>query len=363
MALYYINGNQYSKEMVQSLSRDDFSRMVILNHPQKLYKYYPNTIDVNTHRNYSFEALENNTVYLQTPTKFDDPYDSKVYLDEEQFAKRRIMHYASLCNFIIDPEWDINRLMYEFAMFLYPHSSSIQGLEVLFGILGDKNNYVDLTHDSFVLKLLNTLYTNNGSNDSWQKAFYEAIHAEFVSTRNTLVERFRVACFTTTPYSMLMWAHYANSHQGFCVEYEFPALEEKYSNLLSGLFPVIYTNERNSVLEQFVQDLESPIVSDEVLWPIYKYGLLAKSLDWRYQNEWRLLSLDKMLADKSDYNCSFMPISKVYLGAKMKDDEERRKIAKICDEKGIPVTCVMPKQDEFIMQDCLRKPGCLLEKN
>jgi len=51
------------------------------------------------------------------------------------------------------------------------------------------------------------------------------------------------------------------------------------------------------------------------------------------------------------------------LGAKMKDDEERRKIAKICDEKGIPVTCVMPKQDEFIMQDCLRKPGCLLEKN
>ena len=34
----------------------------------------------------------------------------------------------SLCNFIIDPEWDINRLMYEFAMFLYPHSSSIQGL-------------------------------------------------------------------------------------------------------------------------------------------------------------------------------------------------------------------------------------------
>ena len=70
-----------------------------------------------------------------------------------------------------------------------------------------------------------------------------------------------------------------------------------------------------------------------------------------------------MLADKSDYNCSFMPISKVYLGAKMKDDEERRKIAKICDEKGIPVTCVMPKQDEFIMQDCLRKPGCLLEKN
>ena len=116
-------------------------------------------------------------------------------------------------------------------------------------------------------------------------------------------------------------------------------------------------------MEQFVQDLESPIVSDEVLWPIYKYGLLAKSLDWSYQNEWRLLSLDKMLADKSDYNCSFMPISKVYLGAKMKDDEERRKIAKICDEKGIPVTCVMPKQDEFIMQDCVRKPGCLLEKN
>lgn len=113
------------------------------------------------------------------------------------------------------------------------------------------------------------------------------------------------------------------------------------------------------ILEQFIQDLECPIVSDKVLWPIYKYGLLTKSLEWKYQNEWRLLSLDKMLADKSDYNCSFMPISKVYLGSKMSEDE-RKKIAKICDNKGIPVACVIPKQDEYIMQECIAPQKCIL---
>ena len=357
--MYYFNGDQYSKDEIQNMSREDFMQKALLKHPQKLFKYYPNTINPKDKRNYSIESLENNTVYLQTPTLFDDPYDSSIYLDESIFAFRRITHYASLCKFQINPDWDYNRLVYEFAIFLYPYSSSLQQLNALFGITGDKNDYVDLTHDAFILGLVNTLWANSGSEDVWQQAFYRAIHAEYTQTRKNLIERFRVSCFTTTPYSMLMWSHYADSHRGFCVEYGFPPLNEEYSDLLTGLFPVIYSNERNSVLEQFIQDLECPIVSDKVLWPIYKYGLLTKSLEWKYQNEWRLLSLDKMLADKSDYNCSFMPISKVYLGSKMSEDE-RKKIAKICDNKGIPVACVIPKQDEYIMQECIAPQKCIL---
>ena len=31
----------------------------------------------------------------------------------------------------------------------------------------------------------------------------------------------RVACFSETNRSILMWSHYAKNHQGFCIEYDF----------------------------------------------------------------------------------------------------------------------------------------------
>ena len=37
--------------------------------------------------------------------------------------------------------------------------------------------------------------------------------------------RFRVFCLTTSPSSLLMWAHYADKHNGYCVEFD--ATKEK----------------------------------------------------------------------------------------------------------------------------------------
>ncbi len=44
--------------------------------------------------NYSKEALENNTVYLQEIKKFDDNYDCMLSINIEEFARLRIAHYA-----------------------------------------------------------------------------------------------------------------------------------------------------------------------------------------------------------------------------------------------------------------------------
>ena len=80
---YYINGNTYSKECIASVSWPDYINFALGHMPQRLYKYYPNTIDSKTTRNFSIEALANNTVYLQSPIKFDDPYDCTLCLDEK----------------------------------------------------------------------------------------------------------------------------------------------------------------------------------------------------------------------------------------------------------------------------------------
>ena len=40
-----------------------------------------------------------------------------------------------------------------------------------------------------------------------------------------LNNKYRVACFSSSNDIVLMWAHYASMHKGYCVEYEIDAIE------------------------------------------------------------------------------------------------------------------------------------------
>ena len=90
--------------------------------------------------------------------------------------------------------------------------------------------------------------------------------------------------------------------------------------------------------------------TEERLWDIYLHGALRKSIDWAFQNEWRLLLPDGM-AKSSDYNIKFFPITKVYLGNRM-DMEARRTVIDICNRKNIPYVGVKRNSGLFEMQDC-----------
>lgn len=184
--------------------------------------------------------------------------------------------------------------------------------------------------------------------DAWQRSFYKAIQDEYVDVVQDGLKHFRVSCFAESPYSMLMWSHYANCHKGFCIEYEIPP----YSNsnqLFHNLHPVIYSNTRISILDQCLNSLEPFGYTQDVLWDIFKYALLMKSIDWKYQNEWRLILLKNMIPN--NYNCKFFKIKKVYLGNKM-SGKDRWEIIKICNSKGIPYCGVNISQEKYEMTDC-----------
>ena len=333
-----INGNSYLKSEIANLSWREYISFSLYQMPNKLYKFYPNTIDPNNGRNYSQEALKNNTVFLQSPLRFDDPYDSTLYLDEREFHEVRLKYYADLCGFQYDKTWDIDRLVHEFGLYLLPHIHNQSEWESLFHVDSSQDDLLNKSHQVFELDLCNEILRNLQKEDVLQIAFYP-------------------------PFSMLMWAHYADSHKGFCVEYEIPTPDEQNITLLQNLMPVIYSDERVSVLNECLADLIDPGVSEDTVGAIYKYGLLTKSIDWKYQNEWRLISLDTMLTDES-YNCIFFPISKVYIGAKMPDGK-RREIIKICNSRSIPSTCVLPAFSSFSMQECTGKmlnPNCIYKK-
>lgn len=93
---------------------------------------------------------------------------------------------------------------------------------------------------------------------------------------------FRVGCLCTNYKNSLMWSHYADSHRGFCVEYDF--FEADISTLP---FPVVYSNIRPQIPwgEALTRSPENTAKATSNL----MIGLLTKDKCWEYENEWRFL--------------------------------------------------------------------------
>lgn len=351
MSEFYIRGTPYSSVEIEKLTQDNFTIRKIQAMPTSLYKYFPNSTDLKNGRNYSQEALKNNTVYLQQPSQFDDPYDCTALVDEEEFARYRIAYYAQLCGLSISDEWDYSRIATEFSCFLHQGLEEGKRLFELFPLHPNSNNLVELQNEIFALSLETDLHKLQPSDAIWGQMFYRAIHQEYVDLHSNLMQKFRVSCFTESPYSMLMWSHYADNHKGLCIEYEIPPYAECYSKLYHNLMPVIYSDERVPILSQCVRFLQQPRLTPDILWDIYKYGILMKSMIWKYQNEWRLVSWDDMLSNDDCYNCKFFRIKRVYLGNRM-NKQNRLEIIEICKDKKIPYTGVMLVPNKYEMVPC-----------
>lgn len=88
-----------------------------------------------------------------------------------------------------------------------------------------------------------------------------------------------VACFTGEKgarNNLLMWAHYAENHQGFCVEYEYDEHE-------LSLFEVTYSSKPLTVTAK-----EILFTPDEVFTRL----LTTKGIEWMYEDEWRIIELN-----------------------------------------------------------------------
>lgn len=85
------------------------------------------------------------------------------------------------------------------------------------------------------------------------------------------------------PDNELMWAHYANSHKGFCIEYDIEQLqlsEELWFNVCK-IDQIIYSEKVPEIsLADIFAETHRPLIAK-------MYG--TKSMAWSYENETRLL--------------------------------------------------------------------------
>lgn len=149
-----------------------------------------------------------------------------------------------------------------------------------------------------------------------QKHFSDAIRANLA-----------VTCFNNNPLNMLMWSHYAQSHQGFLVEFKIPHPTLEWVHEAFNFQPVTYQDE----FPKFPLSMSDPLkffkleYSSEMM-NFINNQYLVKAKDWEYEKEFRVLTHDY---DRNNFNSLLKDIpsryiSSVILGAKLRGDDANK---------------------------------------
>ena len=342
-----VNGALMGLNEIENMGYEEFSLRSKKNMPMKLYKYFSNKVEKveGEERNYSIEALKNNTVFMQAPSQFDDVYDSDINLDWTKYEKLRLLEYCRRCEIETEASWSVQEIGNRLIQALMAAVESAQNFSSAFTKTPSCKTE-ELSNEKFFLKMNIELRKDANIGHAVRKI----ICSDYEEHLSYLKNIFRVSCFATTPYSQLMWGGtYGDCHRGFCVEYTILPDEEKYLNVYQNLFPMIYCKNRSDITGRLI-DLQDKEPTMEGLWDIYSHGALRKSIDWAYQNEWRLL-LPLHHKNDSEYNVDFFPVTKVFLGNRM-DSGKRKEIIEICHNRQIPYGGVMRNPSVYEMQEC-----------
>lgn len=291
------------------------------------------------------------------------------------FLEEHIIKYAKLHQYAYSSK---SMLYYHLGVYYSKEKCEDKGLEAfkkhVFYLLIDNNRFNDYEFYSFrscseySLKDLseNTLSTTNPTkfNDpmdclvySWLKNKQALTEDnEDVLTAKLLMKAFsyiKIRCFvrntplptekklsptpyTSVPeqYNLLMWGHYTNNHEGFCIKYKFP-LDIVYEDTS------LYTLTRLGT----VNYIDKVSINNDSLTLIDAF--FKKSKVWSYENEVRLLHYDPFVEDaykkiKLPDNC----VKEIYFGLKC-SDANKQKIREALATQKVDFYQIICQPDDF----------------
>lgn len=282
--------------------------------PQSLFRYRPiNSVD-NDSFNRQIDAFKNDKIFAVTTDMFNDPFDTLVRYDTNAIKEF------------------INT------------SISLNSLLQIKSYLEQGNDFPDATKQMYPEGFIDNLRTQILSNDITSMGeLIERYKNQLISSIDLwypIIEEFSkrfvtIACFCETVLSIPMWSHYANSHQGFALEYNFrPTLSKRIDN--RGIYPVIYDDERidaSMYMACSFMRLNGININNPDALSYIKCSLHKAKL-WEYEKEWRLLNFTSRDVISNKVSVITYKPSAIYYGAKMQYSikEQLHEIAK---NKGI----------------------------
>ena len=170
------------------------------------------------------------------------------------------------------------------------------------------------------------------------------LHSRF---NQEMEKRVGILCLTETPDDILMWAHYACSHEGFVIEFDPES---------------VFFNQRRSQQDEFrhirpvqYSNIRPPLAFDNAdIKP-----MLTKSEHWSYEREWRMMvdlndATTVLPVQGKTYHLFEFPsscIKSVILGARMPQAIRARFLELISENSMLAhVSCYQASTDDILFK-------------
>lgn len=271
--------------------------------PKGVFKYRCN--DERSRQN-----LEDDVVWVCSPTSYNDPYDSSISIERETLTTTVIQDGVRA---LVTQELDSLLDSHQIERILSAPNPALALQEL---VMVEIDQVPPELQAAFREPLATVI-------KHWEEQF-----AKLLPTSHK--DSLKVCSFSGTQCSIIMWSHYADQHRGFCIEYDTDSLPSE-SLFMRMLYPVIYSETLFNGTRYYLAAIQHPHEYN-VLFPAI--ASLYKSTEWSYEKEWRLIIPANLVREASPWR---VPTPKrVYLGARS-SDSEKGKIIDICMRKGVEV--------------------------
>ena len=294
--------------------------------PVSLFKFFPFNQN-------SMKCIESNSVFMNNPRNFNDPFDCVLCASEDEFLKQYIIEYLINTEAVargILTKKELDKLICSRCGDTKYGSLYSTFDSVVFHLGYDENrNEMKKGYDEITMVLYR-------ARREYENALERLKESTVGITSFTNINKFKLTSY------MELWAHYAQNHEGFCVEYDMrQSINDDRVNamVLGGLLPCSYGTKQIMLSKQkmykyvknisFTQHERIEFEKSIIL------AFLMKSSSWSYENEWRLiLPLD--ICEIYENMIPFFPIKAIYLGCKMPTDN-REFMYRLAQRKEIEI--------------------------
>ena len=278
------------------------------NIPKYLFKY--------TGINHVDDLLENNLFYLSGISELNDPYEGNIIYDLDLQTERFLDHWIKESS--IRPQIKIEDIDFD------------KEIDTIMKLIDDIEFHQRPKKVDYEFILSNSEDTSKII-DIMKNVQEKEVVEFFESLESIIIKNTKLICLTESNKNNPMWNHYGCEHEGICIRYdtkEFP----KY--IIENCFPVDYDNS----------NITDSIPINDAKKLNKKYNLkvfLRKSVDWRCENEWRIIATDSFREkysfkknNTSDLEYLRLKPSAVYLGKEFPENDEKI-IRQVCKNNNI----------------------------
>ncbi|MCX5909140.1 MAG: DUF2971 domain-containing protein [Deltaproteobacteria bacterium] len=261
------------------------------------------------------DILVNEHIRFTQPPSFNDPFDTYPYF-------KAVARNEQVNNYFNSNEWWNDQANEKILNDSWTEQQNKFKMNIPFEYVKHQLKETMVHFQPFIKDLLIE------SASMKKQPFREAILENILRAINNTIGIF---CLTENPNNLLMWAHYADSYKGLCIEFDeknkFFDQRNKDNEFRNHLRKVTYSQNRPEVIlfNAGAKNIDLDSWMKQIFW--------TKCQDWEYEKEWRIIkTLDecKTIKEINGEKIYLFPlpidaIKGIILGCKM-ENEYRKKI-------------------------------------